>query len=740
MAKPSTGRIVIGVAVLVGLTGCPGAPAIPEAPTLDAAAGPTNQNPFPLTGRGTANAAVEVRGGAESVVQGEVAEDGTFSVPVPLRPDATNTLIVSLSNSAGEGPIATLEVVHDGTAPETPALSAVTSPTRRTTEKVRGTTEPGAAVRVTGGASEATGTADAAGAFELDVALNTSASGPVTNELSVVAADAAGNVSGPATATVVFDGSLPVASPTIDAPASPTNAAVVTLTGTADPGVGLTVVGDATAAGTADGTGAFSLPVTLKPNQKNTLFVFAVGAGQTSSPATVEIVHDDVAPGAPVLDELVSPTGASTVEVSGTAEPRARVDVTGAATPATGNAGDDGTFTIRVTLRPDVANELSATATDLAGNTGPATTATVTQDPDLDVPVALDPVVSPTQDTTVTLTGTTQAAATVNVAGGAAPATTTSDGAGRFSVDVTLTPNTRNELRISRTGGTTETAVAIVHDDVAPAVPTLNPIASPTNRRSFDVAGATEPLARVAVAGGTAGATGRADATGRFAVPVTIAENATATLVVVASDAAGNASGPAQVEVRHSGTTPDAPILADESPLPTSAATYTVSGRVTQPAAGTTVTVTGGAATATGPADPATGAFAVEVTLTPNAANELEVTSKTGELVSAPVIVVVVHDSVAPAAPDAAKITIGPQGPICAIRRATTVSGAAAAVESRATVRIVNTTANGSALTTTATDEGSFSVPVSLCPGDVLRFVAIDAAGNESEATAKTME
>ena len=112
------------------------------APSLDAFASPTNQNPITLTGAGELGATIQVRGGAEPIASADVAADGTFSVDVMLNADSINTLLVSQVLDGIESPATTLSIEHDGTPPTTPTLDPVTSPTRRATQTLAARRSP----------------------------------------------------------------------------------------------------------------------------------------------------------------------------------------------------------------------------------------------------------------------------------------------------------------------------------------------------------------------------------------------------------------------------------------------------------------------------------------------------------------------------------------------------------------------------------------------------------------------
>lgn len=705
------------------------------APTVDSPGELTNLNPLIVSGTAEASATVQIRGGAEAVVETTATGDGSFEVSVPLRADAENTLLVSQVVDGSESPSAQVTVTHDGMPPAAPDVDPPASPTRLTMVTLRGSAEAGATVTVTGGLEDATGIADGSGSFELDVELETSASAAVDNELAVVATDAAGNASAATTVAVTFDPNLSVEAPMIDDVPDVTNEATITLSGIAETGVGISAVGGATDGSTTvavDGT--WSVDVGLRPNRVNTLLVFAVSGSDTSPAATLTVRHDDIAPLAPTLDAQASPTGAELARITGLSEGGAALEITGGAATATGTADEVGGFSIDVMLTADATNELSVVATDAAGNASDPATLTLVQDSTLEAPIVVDPVASPTSDATVSLSGTAAAMVDIEISGGASTVMTSSDATGAWSAEVDLNPNAINELRLTRPSSGVDTLVTIEHDGLAPDAPTLNPLASPTGNTSIVVSGTTEARARVSVSGATMPAAVTAGADGRFDATVVIAEDVETALSVISTDRAGNSSSPATVSVTHSGDIPDAPTLDETNPAPTSMPMFTVTGTVAEPGEGVMVRVTGGASAVTEASDPMTGVFSATVTLTANTANELAVVSVNGAIESAAAVVTVVHDDIAPAAPEPSSLSASASTCVGTVTTGGNVAGSGGSVEARATVRVENVSL-GREVTTTATDGGSFSVSIGVCGGDVIRVTAIDAAGNEGAST-----
>lgn len=751
LPRPRAGALAAAVALAL-LAGCgadvppPGSDGSapnadkPDPPKVARPSKPTRQNPFELTGRGQAGLTIEVRGRAKGVKRTEVTPTGRFGVAVPLRADRENTLVVLQRTASGvESDPVSVTVIHDGTPPAKPRLGPLPTRTNDPKLTVSGTAEASAVVAIAGADKPATGKADAKGAFSIGVVLRSSVTSKVENDLSVTARDAAGNVSTAAKATVTYDPDEALAAPKIAAIDSPTNASSVAVKGTTQANATVTVTGGRNGVITkADAKGSFSLTVKLRPNVTNKLFVVALITGKTSPPTVVEVIHDDIAPGTPSIDPVASPTSVSTITLRGRSEPSAKLAVSGGAASASTTVKSDGSFSVDVKLKSDAKNQLSVAATDAAGNKGNAATLSVVHDSSLPTPIKLDSVKSPTNQSPITLTGTTQPNVDVSITGGATSVQTKTDSSGKLSASVTLKTNATNELHVKRVGSKAETIVTVVHDGVAPTTPRLNALASPTGDSSVTVSGTAEPKAAITVSGGAATASSSVASTGVFSVSVTLNKDAINYLSVVAADAAGNRSKAATASVTHSSTTPPAPTLDDPSPSPTSKVGYTVSGRVEKPTSGMTAQVSGASASASGTVDASTGRFAVAVTLKKNTVNKLSVTAKQGAIVSPAALVSITHDDTAPSAPSAAKISIGSGSLLCALRSSVNVSGTAGAVEASGRVQLTNKS-YASKATVTANSQGGFTATLTACKGDKVGVKVTDAAGNTSSETVKTV-
>ncbi|MHC4600122.1 MAG: Kelch repeat-containing protein [Planctomycetota bacterium] len=180
----------------------------------------------------------------------------------------------------------------------------------------------------------------------------------------------------------------------------------------------------------------------------------------------------------------------------------------------------------------------------------------------------LDPVASPTNLSTQTISGTAPAGVPVNVTGGAAVVQGSADSAGRFALNVALltapSQETVNTLFVTYVQGSLWSDAAsarIVHDPVAPQAPEVTPGQSPTNANPVVITGLTEPNAVVTVFGGPSSAAAPADGAGNFSLTVPLFPNLANALLFFATDAAGNTSGPKAETVVHDDIPPAAAVV-----------------------------------------------------------------------------------------------------------------------------------------------------------------------------------
>ena len=327
-----------------------------------------------ITGKAEPNSTVTVTFPDGTKVQAITATDGSYRVAVPTNIDLVGgeTLGVTSTDKAGNTSTAANTTVVDVTAPKEPVINDVTSEDKTIT----GTSEPNSTVTVTfPDGSKASATADASGNYTIGIPDSEDLKGD--EELSVVATDAAGNVSVDA-GTTVLDKTPPEV-PTIN----PVTSEDKTITGKAEPGSTVTVTfPDGTkASGTTDADGNYVIDIPANEDLKGgeTLPVTATDKdGNESEPAST-VVTDTTAPEAPT----VNPVHKGDKTITGKAEPNSTVTITFPdGTTATGKTDEDGNYVIDIPAGENLkgGDHIGVTATDANGNTSPSTDGTVVDD------------------------------------------------------------------------------------------------------------------------------------------------------------------------------------------------------------------------------------------------------------------------------------------------------------------------------------------------------------------------
>ncbi|HBO1955807.1 TPA: BapA prefix-like domain-containing protein, partial [Pseudomonas aeruginosa] len=326
------------------------APDFPDAPQVNASNGSV------LSGTAEAGVTIVITdGNGNPIGQTSADANGNWSfTPGSQLPDGTVVNVVARDAAGNSSPATSITV--DGVAPNAPVVEPSNG------SELSGTAEPGSSVTLTDGNGNPIGqtTADANGNWSF----TPSTPLPDGTVVNVVARDAAGNSSPPASVTV--DAVAP-ATPTVD----PSNG--TTLSGTAEPGSSVTLTdgnGNPIGQVTADGSGNWTYTPSTPIANGTVVNVVAQDAAGNSSPGA-SVTVDSQAPAAPVLN----PSNGTTL--SGTAEPGATVTLTDGNGNPIGQVTADGSGNWSFTPGTPLANGtvVNATASDPTGNTSaPAST------------------------------------------------------------------------------------------------------------------------------------------------------------------------------------------------------------------------------------------------------------------------------------------------------------------------------------------------------------------------------
>lgn len=681
----ANGTVVTAVAQdAAGNTSGPAATSIdalaPATPTIDAS------NGVQLGGSAEAGSTVVVTDASGRIIgQATATAEGTWAlVPSPALPNGA--LISAVARDAAGNTSAAVSTTIDTIAPVAPTISPSNG------IELSGTAEAGSTVIITGAGGTIIGqaTADAAGSWSFTPGT------AVTNgtQVSVVSQDEAGNTS--PSASIVIDSQVPD-HPTVN----PSNGSL--LTGTAEAGSTVIITGaggSPIGSGTAivDADGNWSLAVTPALAHGSLVNVVARDAqGNESAPAITLI--DSVAPSAPVLN----PSNGQTI--SGTAEAGSTVTIRVAGNSiGTAVADTNGNWTLTPGPTLSNATQISATATDAAGNISVAASATV----DAQAPGV--PTISASNG--VTLGGTAEAGSMVIItgAGGAAIGQAVVDGAGNWSFipPVALANNTQVSVVARDAAGNTSPSASVVVDAVAPNAPTVQP------SNGVLLTGSAEAGSTVILTGPGGVVIGQTNAgpDGVWTFSPTTPLQHGALVSVSARDAAGNTGAPTSVTID-----------AVAPPAPTINAT---NGALLQGTAeaGSTLTLTANGNTL--------------ATLTVDASGTWRYTPTTTLANDTPVSVVSRDAAGNLSASASTRVdSLAPSTPEISASNGTELSGTS---EPGSTVRLSVGGLQIALVTTDANGNWHFTPTTPLADNVQVTAIAVDAAGNQSGPATVTVD
>ncbi|WP_445676268.1 Ig-like domain-containing protein [Pseudomonas aeruginosa] len=655
------------------------APDFPDAPQVNASNGSV------LSGTAEAGVTIVITdGNGNPIGQTSADANGSWSfTPGSQLPDGTVVNVVARDAAGNSSPATSITV--DGVAPNAPVVEPSNG------SELSGTAEPGSSVTLTDGNGNPIGqtTADANGNWSF----TPSTPLPDGTVVNVVARDAAGNSSPPASVTV--DAVAP-ATPTVD----PSNG--TTLSGTAEPGATVTLTdgnGNPIGQVTADGSGNWTFtPSTPLSNGTVVNATATDPSGNASSPASVTV--DAVAPATPV----VNPSNGTTL--SGTAEPGATVTLTDGNGNPIGQVTADGSGNWSFTPTTPLPNGtvVNATATDASGNTSAGSSVTV------DSVAPATPVINPSNGTTLSGTAEPGSSVTLTDGNGNPIGQVTADGSGNwsFTPSTPLADGTVVNATATDPAGNTSGQGSTTVDGVAPTTPTVN------LSNGSSLSGTAEPGSTVILTDGNGNpiAEVTADGSGNWTyTPSTPIANGTV-VNVVAQDAAGNSSPGASVTV--DSQAPAAPVVNPSNGT-------TLSGTA-EP--GATVTLTDGNPIGQVTADGSGNwSFTPGTPLANGTVVNATASDPTGNT-SAPASTTV--DSVAPAAP-----VVNPSN-------GAEISGTA---EPGATVTLTDGSGNPiGQVTADGSGNWSFTPSTPLADGTVVNATATDPAGNTGGQGSTTVD
>ena len=530
------------------------------APTVTGVIGNSTAG-YEVKGTADANATVEIRNAGGAVI-GTGTADGTgaFTVTIPAgEAGANETLTAVAKNASGtESTPTTFQTPADPNTPvATPIVETVTGSTTKGYE-VKGTAEVGTTIEVRDAAGTVLGTATTGTDGKYTVTLD-SGTATANQTLSVVAKNASGTESQPATATTPAD----VTAPTVDN-ITGNSGSGYEITGTADPNTTIEVrdpAGAVIGTGTSDANGDFTVTLpTGTTNPGDTLTVIGKdNAGNESQPTEV-LVPADAMVTAPTVTGVTGNSVAG-YQVTGTADPNATIEIRDADGNVIVKGTADGTGSFAVNLPAGTANAnetLTALAKDPDGNTSTPTTFQTPAD-EVVAPPSVDKVTGNTTQG-YQVTGTAELGTTIEVRAtdGTVLGTATTGPTGQYTVTLAsgkaTAKQTVNVVAKNDTGLESQPTTAMTPADVT--TPTIGDITGDSTT-GYEITGTADPNTTIEVRNpdGTIIGTTTTDDQGNFTVDLPAgAANPGDTLTVVGKDGDGNESQPTEVTVPEDAT------------------------------------------------------------------------------------------------------------------------------------------------------------------------------------------
>jgi large repetitive protein len=562
----SVGNTSPATAITINLGIPPSAPTI-TSPTAGLL---TNQTAQTITGTCETGATVNISGDVVGAPVTSACVASAYSQSITLTAsNGVKSIDVSQTNTAGTSPTVNRTVNLDTVNPAAPGIStpvngAQTNVVAQTVAgTLSGSCEAGATVNISG---------DIVGSPVTTSCVSTTYSRAVTlvigdgvKNISATQTDAAGNTSVATNISITLDQTLPIA-PTIASPANGliTNTQNQTISGTCETAATVSISGGIIGAPvtTVCAAGSYSTAITLTAaDGVKALNVTQRDVATNLSPAaSISVTLDRTLPSAPTITSPVnsSYTNQTAQTVSGACESGATVNLSGDFTgsPLTTVCAASA-YSRAITLTAgDGAKSISATQTDVAGNTSTPTNISITLDTvNPAAPVITTPANNSfTNATSVIASGTCISGTPVNLFGDftGSPVTTPCGGGG-FSRSVTLVApdgvKTINANQADLAGNLSATATnTVTLDRVAPTSPTItSPVNGTTVTNSAQtVTGACETNATVQISGNIIGSpVSVVCAASAYSQAVTLTASYGAKAIsVIQTDQAGNSSAP----------------------------------------------------------------------------------------------------------------------------------------------------------------------------------------------------
>lgn len=473
---------------------------------------------------------------------------GNASFDLVLDINAVNTFHIVATDLAGNTSSGNVSIIQDSIVPTT-ILDATPSIIHAGSLTVSGNTESNSAVVVTNSWFTSTGTADSSWNFAIDISLESIALAQTLNNITVTATDLAGNTF--STGLSITEDSIPNALII----GTPNNMFVqntaFTLTWTTKPGANVNINGN-TALNTSWN---FSWDITLNTNAENSLLVTSSDQVGNTVTGTLTVTHDSIIPNV-FITTWTTPTNATIINIIWTSEVNTPIVITGGSGTFSQVTDASGTYNIAVDLNAGVINNLTVSATDLAGNIG-TWTISIFQDPIVNFVSLPTSGVNYVNTDTFTITWNTKAFANVSITWGSWDLNLVADNSGIFTGTIVLNQNTQNDIVVSSIDGTLTNSTwgfTIIHDNITPTISNLV-YPNTTNLSSILITWNSDTWSIITATSWTS-SINTISASGTFTFNFPLIVNSTNNITLTATDAAGNISSGTTISVLNDNVLP----------------------------------------------------------------------------------------------------------------------------------------------------------------------------------------
>jgi len=454
----------------------------PAQPTLNTVTSPTNISSQILSGTKETNSSIWINN--LEVVPINTSTNWTYDFN--LSEGENNISITSQDSAGNESDEATAKIILDIISPTVPALNEVVTPTNISIQILSGSKEADSSIWLNG-----TEVVPLDSSTEWSYSYNLSEG---TNNISVTSRDAVGNESAAVNNNITLD-TIPPAIPTLHNIISPTNICTQLLSGNKETNSSIWVNGVEVISVNSETTWSYDFKLTEGENSISIISKDTVG--NESNEINTTIILDISAPATPSLELVISPTNISSQTLSGTKETNSSIIINGTEVISL-NSSTDWSYSYNLS---EGTNNISITSRDSVGNESSSVSATIVLDTDIPEIPTLDAVVSPTNISPQILSGNKETNSSIWIYG-TEVISINSDIAWSYAFDL-FEGNNNISITSRDTVGNESSAVItdIVLDIIAPEIPTLNAVTSPTNISPQTLSGTKETNSSIIING-----------------------------------------------------------------------------------------------------------------------------------------------------------------------------------------------------------------------------------------------